>query len=82
MSSTSVQTAVASMAGLFQGLSREEQKELLAALERAGAAVYRALAEQEDDASARDELLAAAGREEENASCLEATLRGTTAVND
>ena len=55
-----IESVVQTMAGLFAGRSREEQKRLLAALERAGAAVYRSLAENEDDASAREGLLAAA----------------------
>jgi putative heme degradation protein len=68
----SIDSVVQTMAELFAGRSREEQKRLLAALERAGAAVYRALAQDEADASAREALLAAALREEENASALEA----------
>jgi uncharacterized protein (TIGR00369 family) len=56
---------------LFAGKSQEEQKALLAQLERGGAALYRALAAQENDAGARQALLAAAGREEENARLLE-----------
>lgn len=68
----SIDSVVQTMAGLFAGRSREKQKRLLAALERAGAAVYRALAQDEADASACEALLAAALREEENASALEA----------
>lgn len=60
------------MAALFQGKTPQEQKALLAALERGGAAVYRALAAQETDAAARDALLAAAVKEEENADALDA----------
>ena len=56
---------------LFQGKSPAEQKAILAQLERGGAAVYRALAAAETDASARDALLAAADREVENAVVLE-----------
>ena len=59
------------MAALFQGRSREESKQLLAALERAGAAVYRSLAADEEDDSEREGLLLAADREEENAAFLE-----------
>ena len=59
------------MASLFEGRSRDEQKALLAQLERGGAAVYRALAEAEADAGARAELLAAAVKEEENAAAME-----------
>jgi len=72
MDSSEIQAAVASMGGLFQGKSREEQMALLAALERAGAAVYRALAADEQDEDLRAGLLAAAGREEQNAEVLEA----------
>ncbi len=64
-------TGPETMASLFAGKSRNEQKTLLAELERAGAATYRALAAGEDDATARDALLAAAAREEENAALLE-----------
>ena len=71
MDSSEVQAAVASMGALFQGKAREEQMALLAALERAGAAVYRALAADEQDAELRAGLLAAARREEENAELLE-----------
>ena len=70
MDSSEIQAAVASMGALFQGKAREEQMALLAALERAGAAVYRALAADEQDAELRAGLLAAAGREEENAELL------------
>ncbi|MEX2247641.1 MAG: PaaI family thioesterase [Dehalococcoidia bacterium] len=59
------------LAALFAGKPIEEQHALLARLERSGAALYRAFAEQEGDASARAELLAAAEREEENARLLE-----------
>ena len=67
----SIKSAMQQMASLFAGRSREEQMELLAALERAGAAVYRSLAEDEEDATAREGLLLAATKEEENASFLE-----------
>ena len=56
---------------LFEGITPTEQKELLAQLERGGAAVYQALAAAETDAAIRAELLAAAGREVENAEILE-----------
>jgi putative heme degradation protein len=59
------------LAAQFADKSPAEQKELLARLERSGAAVYRALAKAESDAAARDELLAAAEREEQNAQVLE-----------
>ncbi len=63
------------MAALFAGRSPAEQQTLLAELERAGAAFYRALAADTADDDARGELLAAAAREEENAAVLE-RLRG------
>ncbi len=63
--------AVQSIAKLFEGRSRAEQMALLAALERAGAAVYRALAANEAEEAVAKELLAAAAREEQNAELLE-----------
>lgn len=66
-----VQTSMQKMAGLFEGLSREETKQLLAALERSGAAVYNSLAEDEQDADAKAALLRAADKEVENAEVLE-----------
>jgi hypothetical protein len=71
MTTQSIPEAVQSLAQLFQGKSRDEQKALLAALERAGAAVYRALAAEEPDADTKAELLACADREEQNAETLE-----------
>ncbi|HEY8173443.1 MAG TPA: PaaI family thioesterase [Dehalococcoidia bacterium] len=59
------------LAGLFEGKSLEEQKALLAQLERGGAALYRGMAASETDAAFREELLAAAEREEQNARVLE-----------
>lgn len=59
------------MAALFAGKSTAEQQTLLATLERAGAALYRAWASDETDARAQQSLLAAAEREEENARVLE-----------
>lgn len=56
---------------LFEGKSAADQKALLAQLERGGAAMYRALAQAEPDAAAREALLVAAAREEENAALLE-----------
>ncbi len=67
----SIEAAVQQMAALFQGRSREESKQVLAALERAGAAVYRSLAEDAGDAAEREALLLAATKEEENAATLE-----------
>ena len=66
-----IQTSMQQMAGLFEGLSREETKQLLAALERSGAAVYNSLAEDEEDANAKAALISAASREIENAEVLE-----------
>jgi len=66
------QTEQEMLTALFAGKSQAEQKALLARLERAGAAVYRALAAQETHAEAREALLAAAVKEEENAETLEA----------
>ena len=59
------------LAEMFADKPRDQQKELLARLERAGAATYRALADGEHDAAAKEALLAAALREEENAEVLE-----------
>jgi uncharacterized protein (TIGR00369 family) len=63
--------AVETITALFAGKSPDEQKALLAQLERGGAAVYRALAAQEGDAARRQALLDAAVKEEENAATLE-----------
>ena len=59
------------LTALFAGKSLAEQKALLANLERAGAGLYRAFAQQERDATAKTALLEAARREEENAEVLE-----------
>jgi uncharacterized protein (TIGR00369 family) len=59
------------LTALFQGKSLPEQKALLANLERAGAALYRVFAQSETDATAKEALLEAARREEENAETLE-----------
>ena len=63
------------MASLFEGKTRHEQKALLAELEHGGAALYQALAAGESNPSARDALLLAARREEENAAVVEAQIR-------
>jgi uncharacterized protein (TIGR00369 family) len=60
-----------SIAALFEGKSLDEQKALLAQLERGGAALYRVMAQQEPDAAMRDAMLEAARREEQNAEVLE-----------
>ena len=62
------------MAALFAGKSAAEQEALLASLERAGGALYRNLAAAATDAKTRDELLAAAEREDANAAALERLL--------
>ena len=59
------------MAKLFDGKNAAEQQALLATLERAGAGIYRAWAEKEEDPKRREALLAAARREDENAQTLE-----------
>ncbi len=66
-----METAQGTLAALFQGKTVAEQKALLAQLERAGAALYRAFAANEPDPAAREALVAAAAREEENAELLE-----------
>lgn len=71
MTTPTIDAAVQQMAQLFEGLPPKEQKALLAALERAGAAVYRALAANEKDEIFAVELLSAAEREEANAQVLE-----------
>jgi len=62
--------------GLFAGKSVDEQQRLLATLERAGGAMYRAWAKSAPDAKTRDALLAAAEREDENAIALERLTKG------
>jgi len=74
MATPAIEAAVLQMAKLFEGLSLDEQKALLAALERAGAAVYRSLAANESDQAFAAELLSAAQREEANAELLEKDL--------
>jgi hypothetical protein len=64
-------TEEATLAALFAGKSVEQQKALIARLERAAAGLYRAWAAAKKDASARAALLAAADREEQNARMLE-----------
>ena len=58
------------MASLFAGLSRLEQMALLGRLESTGAGLYRAWAAQEHNRKAREALLKAATREEENGGLL------------
>jgi hypothetical protein len=71
MDEAEIREAVSMLAKLFEGKSPDEQKALLAALERSGAAVYRALADGERDPAVREGLLASAVREEQNAQVLE-----------
>jgi 1,4-dihydroxy-2-naphthoyl-CoA hydrolase len=59
------------LTSLFAGKPIEEQKALLATLERAGGALYRTFAAQETDESVKAELMACADREDENAQMLE-----------
>ena len=65
------QTPQEVLAALFAEKPIDEQKALLATLERAGAGLYRAWAANEADAGIKEALLAAAEREEENARTLE-----------
>jgi uncharacterized protein len=58
------------MAELFDGLARHEQMALMARLEHGGGGLYRLWAEAERNAKAREALIAAADREEENARLL------------
>jgi 1,4-dihydroxy-2-naphthoyl-CoA hydrolase len=58
------------MVKLFEGRSLAEQKALMATLERAGATLYHAFAQQESDPAARAALLEGAAREEANAQLL------------
>jgi uncharacterized protein (TIGR00369 family) len=66
------------MAQLFAGRDAAGQRELLAKLERGGAALYRAMAEAERDPTRREALLQAADREEANARLLETPPAGGT----
>jgi hypothetical protein len=70
-SDAEINDAVQQLTALFQGKSREDQMTLLAALERGGAAMYRAWAADEPDPAKRAALLEAAIREEQNAEVLE-----------
>ncbi len=68
--------AAETLAKLFAGKTVEEQKSLLAQLERAGAVMYRAFAANEPDPAKKEALLAAASKEEENAEMLEGQAGG------
>ena len=59
------------LTGMFAGKSLEDQKKLLAQLERAGAALYQTFAAQEPDEVKKKALLVAAQREVDNAVVLE-----------
>jgi uncharacterized protein (TIGR00369 family) len=59
------------LAALFEGKSLDQQKALLAQLERGGAAMYHAFAANESDPEKKRALLDAARKEEENAETLE-----------
>jgi 4-carboxymuconolactone decarboxylase len=61
---------------MLQGRSLGDQFAIQAVAERAGGALLRAYAERETDEAARDDLLAAAGLEEANASFLEGVVGG------
>jgi len=69
------QTPQEVLGALFSEKPLDEQKVLLATLERAGAGLYRAWAANEPDATTKASLLAAAEREDENARTLEDTHR-------
>ncbi|MGH8338535.1 MAG: DUF1272 domain-containing protein [Gammaproteobacteria bacterium] len=58
------------LASLFEGLSRFGQMALLSRLEFSGGSIYRAWAASERNIKARDALLAAAQREDDNANLL------------
>ena len=65
------QSPAETLTALFAERTPEEQRALLAQLERGGAALYRGFAQTETDPAAREALLLAARREEENAELLE-----------
>lgn len=65
---------IAALGAMFARKPLEEQQRLLATLEHAGAATYRAIAAKIDDPAVRAELEQAALREEENARVLERLL--------
>jgi uncharacterized protein (TIGR00369 family) len=65
------QTPQEVLTALFAEKPLDEQKALLATLERAGAGLYRAWAAGESDGATKEALIAAAEREEENARTLE-----------
>src|SRR5713101_7923673 len=58
------------MASLFAGISNAEQMKIMSRLEHGGGAMYRAWAAAELNTKAREALIAAADREDENARLL------------
>lgn len=58
------------LASLFEGLSRIDQMSLLSRLEFSGGSIYRRWAGSESNIKAREALLAAAVREDDNANLL------------
>src|SRR5258708_30252768 len=58
------------IASLLEGRSRREVMVILARLEHGGAGIYESLAAKEQNKKARDALLAAAKREEQNSALL------------
>ena len=64
-------TPAEAMGKVFAGKDVSEQATILAELERTGAALYRAFAEQTQDSAARQQLEDSAVREEENAETLD-----------
>jgi hypothetical protein len=66
------------IASILEGRSRREVMVILARLEHGGAGIYESLAAQEQNQKAREALLAAAKREEQNS----ALLKLMTSVKD
>jgi hypothetical protein len=66
------------IASILEGRSRREVMVILARLEHGGAGIYESLASQEQNQKAREPLLAAAKREEQNS----ALLKLMTSVKD
>jgi len=58
------------MASFFEGLARSDQMALMSRLEFGGGSIYRRWAEAERNVKAREALLAAARREDDNAKLL------------
>ena len=66
------------IASILEGRSRREVMDILGRLEHGGAGIYESLAAQEQNQKAREALLAAAKREEQNS----ALLKLMTSVKD